>query len=233
MITLGRTLLDVILPAVCPSCTQRESTLLCNTCHENLQQIENPCPRCAAPCKEDHYCSICHNRGIPGISAVYVDYLYTGIARDLIIQAKVKSQRSAIHCLCALMPIQQIKKLQVDAVCVIPPSPGRRYGPHLASAVAKAVAREIHKPLLFGLKQTRLPAAQHELPAHMRKRNTEDLFIWQNSHKPPAQILLVDDLITSGHTISAAAHCLRKAGAKHIMASAIARTSFHTQKKLS
>lgn len=114
--------------------------------------------------------------------------------------------------------------MNYDAVSFIPRSPGRRSGPHLAQSLARYVARQKKWPLKALLQQTRLPAAQHELPEHMRRRNTEDLFFMPSTNVLPQHILLVDDLITSGHTISSAAQCLRQGGIRRVDVLCLART---------
>ena len=227
---------NLLFPAICPSCKIQErgsSTILCESCFRDLDPNHHACPLCAAPLPDhendaQETCRSCHGRGIPGIKHCYVNQIYSTVMRDLVVAAKVQARRAAHHALGQLISDMHpdLRQQQIDAVCVIPPSPGRRYGPHLATFLARTVAKVLQKPTWFYLKQNRLPAAQHELPAHMRQKNTRHLFRIQ-SETVPQHILLVDDLITSGHTISAAAQCLKQHGAKQIYATAVARSIFH------
>jgi hypothetical protein len=52
----------------------------------------------------------------------------------------------------------------IVAVVAVPPSPGRRPGPHLATACARAAARRLGVPFLPALACTRHAREQHRLP---------------------------------------------------------------------
>ena len=223
---------DVLFPSVCPSCQKHarpSEQLLCADCHAALEPNEAACPHCAAPLLDDsdHNCRSCHGRGFPGIHRCFAPFTYSPILQNLVVAAKVQARRSAHLTLrqyiCSLEA--SLRTLEFDALCVIPRSPGRRYGPHLATGLAQSLADCLHKPLLKVLQQHRLPAAQHELPAHMRQKNTRDLFSIK-SQQLPQRVLIVDDLITSGHTMIAAASCLHQHGVKRIYACAVARSSY-------
>lgn len=225
---------DIIFPSVCPSCrtqTRANQELLCASCTTELEVNQDPCPHCAAPLSEEkgnHPCRSCHGRGFPGIYRCFAAHTYSPILQNVVAAAKIQARRSAhkvlAQCIGTLTP--RLAELSLDALCVIPRSPGRRYGPHLATGLAKHLAHCLKKPLLPALKQHRLPAAQHELPAHMRQKNTRDLFSVTKPRALPSQVLIVDDIITSGHTMIAAAAALHQHGVKRIYACAVARSNF-------
>lgn len=217
-------LLDLALPAQCPACHQQPGAALCPQCCDQLQLIEDPCPRCAAACMNQH-CPRCHDRGLRGIRRVFIDYYYTGALRTLILQAKVKARRAAIKSLCDCLPVASAAAWQADAITVIPPSRGRRFGPHLATALARHLAQELELPLLGLLRHRHLPAAQHELPESLRNRNTTELFTVKHTADTAPKLLLVDDLMTSGATLEAAAATLRKHGCRQIAAVCAARST--------
>lgn len=213
-----RSLLNVLLPAVCPLCLDHDGAEICAACAATLPPIEHPCPWCAAPSLHQR-CHHCNNRGFAGIARVHVPFTYFGGMERLITTAKAKGRPAAVQaCAELLAPLQPT---DAAAVVAIPETPGRRTGPHLATALAKRLSRILDIPLLPALQQTRRPKAQHALHAAARARNVEGLFY---SSPVPAHIILVDDIITSGATASAAAASLRLAGAKHIELFALART---------
>ena len=77
-------------------------------------------------------------------------------------------------------------------------------------------------PLRRLLVTTRLGAEQQRLSPSERRANVVGLF---RCTKPaPAYVVLVDDLITTGATASAAAAALREAGAKRVDLICLART---------
>lgn len=112
---------------------------------------------------------------------------------------------------------------QPELVVAVPASPGRRPGPHFAYRLAKLAAQRLGVPWRRDLlRPTRIAAEQHRLDRQRRRRNVEGLYACRGPI--PSRILLVDDLITTGATATAAASALGRAGAEHIELLALART---------
>jgi len=85
-----------------------------------------------------------------------------------------------------------------------------------ALELARPLARALHLPLLTdALTRTRATAPQSELDAAARKRNLEDAFTARPGNWPQ-HIALIDDVMTTGATLNAAASALRKAGIKQV-----------------
>lgn len=218
MILLEATL-DLLLPSVCPLCREAGGPGLCRTCADELPALPACCPLCGAPAKADETCPSCQGDGLSKLDAVLAAYAYRGRMRQLIGDAKAGARAAAVSALAPLLPLPITP---VDAVVPVPPSPGRRPGPHLATACARLAARHLGVPCLPLLACTRHAGEQHNLSRVERARNVVGLFICQG--RPPARVLLVDDILTSGATASAAATVLRTAGAKHITAAFLCRT---------
>jgi len=118
------------------------------------------------------------------------------------------------------MPVIDIEGPAV--IVPVPPSPGRRHGPHLGTALARAVAKQTGQPYANLLTTTRRAEEQHRLTAGQRSRNVEGLFA--ATRDVPPYVVLIDDLLTSGATASAAARALREAGSKRVELVVLART---------
>jgi len=112
-----------------------------------------------------------------------------------------------------------------DALLAVPlhPSRLRRRGYDQALELARPLARSLQLPLMTdGLTRTRATAArtrataaQSELDAAARKRNLRGAF----SARPgawPEYVTLIDDVMTTGATLSAAASALRAAGVARV-----------------
>lgn len=215
--------LDLVLPSVCPLCTVAEGPGLCTACREELPELIRPCPWCGMPRPAGHHddrCYHCSDGGLPHLATVTVRWAYADSFIRLIGHAKAAGRPAAVRVCAGLMPVLDIEG--PAAIIPVPPSPGRRPGPHLGTALARAVSRQTGQPCVLALATTRRAHEQHRLTAGQRTRNVEGLFV--ATRPVPAYVVLIDDLLTSGATASAAARALRQAGAKRVELVALART---------
>ncbi|MBA3697744.1 MAG: ComF family protein [Planctomycetes bacterium] len=223
MRTLVSAVLDLLLPSLCPGCQIAGGPGLCPTCIHALPRLEHPCPWCGAARRDlDARCGACDGAGLAHLQQVRVDHPYHGGIAHLVGLAKTVGRPAAVRALGDLLPDPPDDAPNGGVVVPVPASPGRRPGPHLGSALARAGARRWHLPLRHLLTTTRLGAEQHRLSPAERRANVVGLF---RCVKPaPAYVVLVDDLITTGATASAAAAALRQAGAKRVDLVCLART---------
>lgn len=211
--------LDLLLPALCPLCREEPGPGLCRGCLAALPLQPAACPQCACPVADGETCPACHGDGLPHIDAAMAAYAYRSAMRRFIGDAKAGARAPAVAALAPLLPLPVVP---VDAVVPLPPSPGRRPGPHLATACARLAAQRLGVPLLRPLACTRHAREQHRLSRAERARNVIGLFACRAT--VPARVLLVDDILTSGATISAAAATLRAHGARQVIATLLCRT---------
>ena len=111
-----------------------------------------------------------------------------------------------------------------DAVVPVPLHRSRlvKRGFNQAELMAKAVAGRINVPVLDKLKVVRRTRDQVELSADARRANVAGAYA---SRGPVVgTILLVDDVFTTGATLSECATTLKKAGASEIHALTLCRT---------
>ncbi|HYE08014.1 MAG TPA: phosphoribosyltransferase family protein [Planctomycetota bacterium] len=218
-------LADLVLPAVCPACRVAAGPELCAACVALAPRLVAPCPRCTAP-ESGVPCRACRGRGMAHIARVHVACVYAGVVEDLVGDAKAGARPAAARALEALMP-ELPADARFDVVVPVPPAAGRRPGPHLGSALARAIARRLGLPCRRLLRQARAASEQHRLSYADRRRNVAELF---TSAPAPARVLLVDDLVTSGATASAAAGALKLAGAMRVELACLARTPKHDER---
>ena len=74
-----------------------------------------------------------------------------------------------------------------------------------------------------GLIRSRYTSQQARLTRAERLANIRNAFAWTAPKNPPAQILLVDDIFTTGATLQAAAYELKLRGAKRVWGLVVAR----------
>lgn len=75
-----------------------------------------------------------------------------------------------------------------------------------------------------GLVKLRNTGSQTKLGVAERARNLSGALAWRGTRPPPEQVLLVDDIYTTGATLEAAARALREAGTKEVFGWTLFRT---------
>ncbi|MCR6495193.1 hypothetical protein LJB71_02315 [Thermomonas sp. S9] len=102
----------------------------------------------------------------------------------------------------------------------------RRRGYDQALELARPLARALGLPLRTDLLQRgRATAAQTRLDAAARRRNLQGAFAVRARAPLPAHVVLLDDVMTTGATLHAAAAALRAAGVARVEAWVCARVA--------
>lgn len=119
-----------------------------------------------------------------------------------------------------------------DAVTYVPRSNGakRRYGTDQAQNLAAAIAEMTGLPCVPLLGRSRRAVSQKTLTYEGRLANSLNLFVASADAAGYARVLLVDDVITSGATVTSCARALKSAGVKKVSVAAIAKTLPITKK---
>ena len=198
-------MLSALFPLTCPGCGQpaRDGLPLCAVCAAGLA----PAPWVAPP---------------PGLDAWYAPFAYEGAAREMVARIKYRNVRAVVPWLAARMAAS-VAPAEIHAVVVTwaPTTPVHRRarGFDPAELLARAVARRLRRPVRGLL--TRSPGPpQTGLPAVARRVGPR----FTSSRAAPRSVLLVDDIATTGATLTAAASALRVGGAVRVVAITAART---------
>jgi ComF family protein len=98
-------------------------------------------------------------------------------------------------------------------------------GYNQAAAVARPLAGDLGLPTVRALRRRRPTPAQSRLDRDARRKNLRRAFAARRVAAILGRhVLLVDDVVTTGATLEAAARCLRRAGAAAVTAVTVART---------
>ena len=200
-----------------------------------LSFIDEPfCPRCSVPFATNYgegvLCPSCI-AAPPSFDRARAALVFDQNSRPLISGFKF-SDRTELAGVFAKWMVRAGKDL-LSPNCIITPTPlhwkrlaGRRFNQSamLAQSVGAATGRRV---LLQALKRTRATPPQRESPSvDARRRNVAGAFEVRSQYAEPikdAHIVLIDDVLTSGATLSACARALRQAGAARIDALVLAR----------
>lgn len=249
---LADSLLAVTFPTSCSICRAEvagfSSLGVCGDCWATVESWEGTaCGRCGIPIVSERatdsaqvLCGECR-ADIPDFDVARSFGIYRGNLRALILQLKFRRRERLGKRLGALLELAWKKLDGIDPAepPVIVPVPlfrsrERERGFNQSRLLAEGLSRGLHS-LPGGkhirienrlLLRTRSTPPQARLKFQARKKNVSGAFAVA---KPEAvrgrHVVLVDDVMTTGATLSACAAVLKKAGAARVFALAMARAT--------
>lgn len=218
-------LADLFYPQRCVGCSRRASDVLCAGCFEALPWIEPPvCGRCGLPTAfETPLCEECKNLDF-GFERARAALRYEGVGEGLVHALKYGGHTRLVERLMTPLLLRVLDERDFDLVVPVPlhRSRLRRRGFNQAELMAKSLAEQMRAPFSDKLKVVRRTRDQVRLSAAGRRENVRGAF--EARGRVPGKILLVDDVITTGATMSECAAALVRAGAGQVHALSLCRT---------
>lgn len=240
---LAEGMLEAAWPTRCAGCDE-PGGLLCPRCRAALPAIEQrrACPRCGAPfgelvCTE---CTACLEPAAEGEAPAACSEAFAALdgvrcygvlawPLDSLVRAYKDGGERRASALLAAMAAQAYREsrgpgsARPDALAFVPCTPqafARRGFDHMERVAADA-ARELRVPLADVLAR-RAPRDQRGLSKADRRGNADASFVVLGPVEGMSLVLL-DDVVTTGSTMAAAARALRRAGAARVEGLAVAR----------
>jgi predicted amidophosphoribosyltransferase len=219
---VGSVLLDLVFPRRCVVCGG-PAEALCDACSDRLRRLGDPrCERCGAPTAWPvERCRECAGRRI-AFSTARAAVAYDDAARRLVAAWKERGLRT-LAALAAELVSNIVPRPRTYTISFVPADDDRRLqrGHNPAERLAVGLGERWELPVVPLL--TRAPGVrpQRGLPLAERRRNVRGVF--RANERAPASLVLVDDVYTSGATVSAAASALRRAGARRVEVVTFAR----------
>lgn len=182
-----------------------------------------PCDRCTAELRRAPSLAV-----PPGLDALYALLAYEGVGREVVARLKYRNARAVVRRLAVSMAALVGGVVTAfDAVTWAPTSIERRRqrGFDHAELLARGIARELALPAAPLLHRRRGPP---QTGLHGAERRVGPAFTV--ARPAPTSVLLVDDVVTTGATMTSAARALRQAGVATVVGLAAARTPLKTRR---
>ncbi len=220
--TLGQTL----YPEVCPFCLNPCKEGICPKCREEIEKLmvrEPTCLCCGKPITDTQkeFCHDCETH--PHIFTRGVSlWLHKDPVKRSIYRFKYENER-AFGELYAREAVKAygdfFKRWQVQVLVPVPlhQSRQRERGYNQAEIFARAVGERLQLPVSSeAVTRTRETSAQKNLGKQGRRRNLAGAFLAAPAPVGLRNVLVVDDIYTTGSTIDGVAQALKSAGVEKI-----------------
>jgi ComF family protein len=206
------------------------SGLLCVTCGERVEGAYAPDGN-----PGEILCTLCRRLQPPYVKATAYGSYESGL-RELIHLLKYEQVRPAANVLGRMLAeaIEDLRPLFAGTPIVVPvPLHSRKLrqrGFNQAELIARAAVKlmpvESRLQLSSGvLQRCRETQSQIGLSRHQRRENMRGAFAVATAEEiQGSEVLLVDDVFTTGTTVSECARVLRRAGASKVFVATVART---------
>ncbi len=164
------------------------------------------------------------------VNAVYAPFYYKGVVRSAIIRYKFRRTSAYAKAFAKYIAstIKENDKFHADFITWVPISRWRlrTRGFDQSKLIAKALAKELDLPIIQTLKKTRNNRKQSMMKnVSARRANVIGVYEIIDAEKIFfKRALLIDDILTTGATVSEAARMLKTAGVLEISVAVIAKT---------
>ncbi len=208
----------------CPLCAHETLNIgLCGVCEDLLEARQEPkCARCDATRIAGDAAAWCTKciKSTPAYERAWGVFDFGGPARDLVNIAKFQANIPAAITLGRLLVQHMPKACQTDPpdrICPMPLHPKRvlSRGINVPLMMGAVVAKALRLPLSqWRLSRVRDTPPQRGLNQEARRRNVQGAFAarWVRND----DVLVIDDVFTTGATAQAASVTLRRAGCRRV-----------------
>ena len=216
--------LGILFPQTCYFCGRIGTEPMCPECRKKVEYIEEPrCKRCGKPIRyqEKEFCHDCTEKEFFYEQGRSI-WLHKGPVKWSVYQFKYKNRRVYAEYYaeeCYRLYARQLKEWKIDLIVPVPLHKRRRRkrGYNQAEILACQLGRLSGIPVsaksVVRMKNTR---PQKELNDKERKKNLHDAFGVIKTFQTTRNVLIVDDIYTTGNTINSMARSLKEKGVEKV-----------------
>lgn len=219
--------LDLLFPQYCVGCG-KEGKFLCYSCRQSLPRITPPlCPTCGRPQPSGILCPGCVS-WLAKIDGIRSPFRFDGVMRQAIHQLKYRNLRALAVPLAKLLQDYLITNPVPAEVLVPVPLHRKRLrerGYNQSSLLARQLGKLTNLPMVDDclIRQRHAPPQAKTSTVEERQSNVVDAFACRDLRLRDKQVLLIDDVSTSGATLDACAAVLKASGATSVWGLVMAR----------
>jgi len=227
---------SLLYPPACTICVADipVGKYLCGACEAKISRIVPPfCAKCSEPfpgaITSPFDCVNCAHRTLHFDAAVSA-WRSRGIVRQVILNFKYGRQIHLRHLvadwLFTALEDERLRGREFDLIVPVPLHPARQRerGFNQAALLVELLSQQISIPARAILERTRYTTTQTAFDRAERMENLRGAFrLRRNADVRNLRVLLVDDVLTTGSTLSECARILKRARARSVYAATAAR----------
>jgi competence protein ComFC len=222
---------DFFFPCVCMGCG-KVGGFVCENCSRKMSRILPPlCRRCGRPESSGAYCAECwkHKSSLDAVRSVFI---FEGIVRQAVHEFKYRNVQAVSGCMAGFMSRYFLENGLIGDMLVPVPLHDRRLRQRgynqsqlLAADLSQQVSVAVNTVLVKRVRNTGPQARSSSV--YERRANMENAFECTSGAAYGRDIVVIDDVCTSGATLESCASALKKAGAKSVLGFTLAREIYH------
>ena len=222
--------LDLIFPPICGGCGKSGSRW-CKDCQQRVQHMVEPvCEVCGISLEDSHLCPDCQ-RARPQYRILRSWSVFEDPVRNALHKLKYRRDVALGDALAAQL-VEFMVGLKWPAEIIVPVPLGKKRSQErgynqvslIARPLALATGMAFAPDALSRVRETR---SQVGLSKMERRANVSGAFQARTAHVSGRFVLLMDDVATTGSTLSSCAETLYGAGARDVFALTVSRAMAH------
>lgn len=224
-------LVHACLPQSCILCDEPVAAEpVCASCKATLPDLPLArCPRCLITTIGSMPCGHCLHTP-PAFDSAIACFAYA-FPVDRLIQALKYQHQLYLASWFGRRLFEKVRREAVlpNYICPLPLTRAhqKERGFNQATEIARYLSRQLKIPLSYDLLRIKEGPAQTRLSGSQRRQNVRNAYAVSKHSKEPwtgAKVAIVDDVLTTGASVSEAARALKQVGAAEVVAWVVART---------